>query len=194
MIALQRALVINLFFVQYRGIYFPYLSGQVVRKSYWDSLLLDTDVKRDFSSYVHLLMIMKIIKKHPRWMYVHDPLLKCRMGNDSFLDQGYYKRFEIDAVRYFEIISELNFSRRLNRKIVSRLIRIVLFSHTIRAILELKDPKLTRKMVSRTFEIYKSYSSFWLYIAWWWIVPNFLPRFLRLIYRATLKPYRTRMN
>lgn len=171
--------------------YFPFLSGQVVRKSYWDSILIETDVQRNFYSYIHVLIILKIVRKYSHWMYLHDPLIKCRLGNDSFLGQGYYNRFEMDAVGFSQIIREEAFFRRLESKIVSRLLRIVVASHIIRAVLHLKDRSLMKKMICKAFVIYKSYPAFWLYIAWWWGVPSICARCLRFIYRITLKPFRT---
>ena len=71
-----------------------------------------------------IVVVGNMIQQNPRWLYFHERCVGRRSGNDSFLDQGYFKRFKIDVVGYGEILTALcRKSSLVRREVVSKLIR-----------------------------------------------------------------------
>lgn len=75
---------------------FSYLSCFVFKQSVW----CETERVHQFigSAYSHVAALLEGITRRKKTMLrvSRDPLVKCRLGNDSFLDEGALRRFEID--------------------------------------------------------------------------------------------------
>ncbi len=58
--------------VYYFGDYFGYISGQIVNKRLWDEVVEENKDKISdyFNAYVHIFVILNMIKKNPRWLYI----------------------------------------------------------------------------------------------------------------------------
>lgn len=84
---------------------FSYLSVILFRKSRWQEI----GDKGRFagSAYVHLHVLLEILKSGAKFHYRHEVAVICRTGNDSFLSEdsiaGNYKRIRLDLVGYREI-------------------------------------------------------------------------------------------
>lgn len=174
-------------------LYFGYLSGQIVRRSLWNQSLEQLPIENHLNGYVHVLIIGKMIQTAPQWLYVNKQIVHCRLENDSFLDQGYYKRFEID-MELKAVIAELcGTNQLLKKKIISKLIRKLISSHMLRASIHLKDEKLVRQIKKRSFQAFKQHKSFWTHVFFLAVLPVPIVKIVRFIYRILLKPYKTQL-
>lgn len=73
---------------------FSYISGIVFRKSVWDAATeADSWVG---SAYVHSYKLLHGCVEGARLHYLPEPLVNCRLGNDSFRDRGLCRRVLID--------------------------------------------------------------------------------------------------
>lgn len=94
------------------GEYFGYISGQVVRRSLWQEVVQSEENLADyFNAYIHIFVIVRMLQKNPRWLYLDVPCVGWRSGNDSFLSEGMYRRLVIDVVGY-EKIARDTFGKR----------------------------------------------------------------------------------
>jgi abequosyltransferase len=61
-----------------------YFSGQVYRRTLWQEAADTVGPKRlEAAGYFpYVLMIGEILKRHPRWMWLPEPLVENRLGND----------------------------------------------------------------------------------------------------------------
>jgi len=85
------------------GIYFGYLSAQIINRAQWNEVLATYDVSKYFNAYVHVYIIAQIIKRHAYWLYLPDRLVGWRANNDEFLQktvEGYYARLRLDYGLY----------------------------------------------------------------------------------------------
>ena len=82
------------------GLYFSYLSGQVVAKKYWDEVINNKNVSNYFDHYVHTYMVAEMLKKHANWLCIGEQLVGWRSDNDVMVikrtAQNYLKRMRVD--------------------------------------------------------------------------------------------------
>ena len=75
---------------------FSYISSILFRKSVWQ---VDDRVRSYIGSYyVHVAALLQGMQSHGSVLLLTEPrpLVCCRLGNDSFIDKGVYRRFEMD--------------------------------------------------------------------------------------------------
>ncbi|MGX8940679.1 glycosyltransferase family 2 protein [Symbiopectobacterium sp. Eva_TO] len=79
---------------------FSYLSSLIVKRKKWNSIAFSN--KYVGSAYMHVYVLLSIMKNADffKLQYISLPLVWCRGGNDSFLDNGLAKRIEIDLKGY----------------------------------------------------------------------------------------------
>lgn len=87
------------------GAIFSYISSSVFRRNKWNN----TICKDEFigSAYSHVYMLLSFIQQECKLKYIRTPLVMCRMGNDSFLENGVIKRFLIDIDGYLLLANTL---------------------------------------------------------------------------------------
>lgn len=86
------------------GIYYGYLSAQVIKKVLWDEVLEKYPVHNYYNAYVHVYIIAQIVKNHPYWVCLSEKLIGGRGENDSFLvktKDGYYLRLRLEYAYYY---------------------------------------------------------------------------------------------
>lgn len=91
---------------------FSYLSSAVFRKSAWDAVP-DADRWLD-SAYVHSYKLLSACLGGAQMQYLPEPLVNCRIGNDSFRDRGLCQRMLIDLyafARLAALVDRNGFSR-----------------------------------------------------------------------------------
>lgn len=107
---------------------FSFLSVILFRKSRWDAV----PNKDRFvgSAYVHVHALFAVMAKGCRFSYYKEPLVLCRLGNDTFCpDQSWesiYKRLKLDIDGYHQIVlysfgTDSSVSRKLILKLESML-------------------------------------------------------------------------
>ena len=89
------------------GAVFSYISSIVFKKDIWNKNLKKLDIDKFIgSAYIHSLVLISMIKNGSSMLYLHQPVVKNRVGNDSFLDKGYFNRVKIDF-NYLDIFEYL---------------------------------------------------------------------------------------
>ncbi len=178
--------------VYYLGDYFGYISGQIVNKRLWDEVVEENKDKiSDYlNAYVHIFVILNMIKKNGCWYYISKPLVKCRSGNDSFLSEGYFKRIKIDIEGYEKIVGDVigrdnKIYHRLNEKISI----VQVFNGILTVKMENKIKGWYFKLLILCIKYYYRYPKFWFKTFILLITPTFVLKILRFIYRKTLKRF-----
>jgi abequosyltransferase len=87
------------------GSLFSYLSSIVFNKSKWDSI----EVDKSFigSIYIHTYVLLSILKTNSSLKYINEYLVSTRIGNDSFITEGYQKRILYDFDGYYLIMHKI---------------------------------------------------------------------------------------
>jgi abequosyltransferase len=91
------------------GAIFSYLSSLIVRREAWNSIGVDESFIG--SAYIHVFKVLSILfhgsyefRKVQHWAF---PAVLTRLGNDSFMTQGYVQRFFIDLNGYTRLCATL---------------------------------------------------------------------------------------
>lgn len=106
------------------GGFFSFLSVIVFRKALWDAV----PSKDRFvgSAYVHVHVLFTMMAKGCQFSYHKEPLVLCRMGNDTFCPdeswESIYKRLKLDIDGYHQIVlyvfgTDSCLSRRFTKKL-----------------------------------------------------------------------------
>lgn len=103
------------------GAVFSYLSTIIVRRSAWNNIIYDENMTG--TAYSHVFKLLSIVvNTDARLMYLAEPLILCRSGNDSFATEGDFKRFALDIVGYAKLaeIIKLPAQKRAFFRIMTR--------------------------------------------------------------------------
>lgn len=87
------------------GAVFSYISSIIVSRNRWKEVAYDDALMG--SNYIHVLRLLSISKDKCVLKYIKEPLVLCRLGNDSFAQQGDVKRFLIDLDGYLALANKL---------------------------------------------------------------------------------------
>ncbi|WP_158638018.1 glycosyltransferase family 2 protein [Sphingomonas ginsenosidivorax] len=82
------------------GVYLGFISAQIIRRDLWNAVCAGGEQLNFLNAYVHVLVIGRMIQQVPTWGYIHTPCVGWRGGNDSFSDDGWVRRLEIDLLGY----------------------------------------------------------------------------------------------
>ena len=87
------------------GALFSYMSSIIFKKSSWDQAL---DKEFAFGTcYGHAYVLFSLAYRDCFLKYIRQPLVFCRIGNDSFSHQGFIRRVLIDFDGYSKIADKL---------------------------------------------------------------------------------------
>ncbi len=168
--------------------YWGYISGQVFKRKLWERALGQLEPERFLNAYVHVYIIGKMVQLAPRWIYFHEQLVGWRSGNDSFLSNGFFQRFELDASGYPDIARELCASDlTVATRIVSKLLSTHIRCHVIAMTFRPDKNSLKPRMWNTCFRLYRSYAAFWTGLFWWFLIPTPLMSCLRFVHRKLRK-------
>jgi abequosyltransferase len=172
------------------GDYFGYLSGQVVNRELWLEVAETHDLEGYLNAYVHVYIILNMLLRRPKWLYLHRKCVGWRSGNDSFLSQGLYRRLEIDVVG-FERISRDVFGVR--SRAYHSLQKTVACVHARYNVLGAKVNGAPSEYYARAWRLlvryYWRYPTFWIKTVPLLVLPGKGLKVLRWLYRLTLKRY-----
>lgn len=166
------------------GMDFGFLSSQVVKRSEWQKVI-EGDVFGELYNSYYLMahIIFKMMDKKFKWLYISNPLVKQRTGNDSFLKRdGIMKRqliehnsFQIILDRHYHKESEVR--KEFFRKMVKRLPR---------ALANLKSQHIGYSLQFRLFKLYydkyRQYPAFWIKVIPVFFVPNIIFNIVKKVY------------
>lgn len=184
--------------VYYLGDYFGYISGQIVHKRLWNEVVETNKNKIEeyYNAYVHIFVILKMIKENTNWGYISKQYVVCRSYNDSFLSNGLLNRIELDIFGYEKIVGDV-----IGRKSVGylKLMEKISTFQVFNGILTGKmGGKLNfedyLRLVKISTKCYYKYPKFWYKTFILLITPTFVLKFLRFLYRKTIKKIMVKEN
>lgn len=172
--------------------YFGYLSGNIVDRRLWAEVVASEPVERFYNAYVHVFVMGRMLQRRPCWLYLHNPCVRYRTGNDFFLADGEFRRLEIDVVGYGEIVRALYgpdsaVTRRMDERVLYHVRHRVL-----RAKMNGLAGSFYRDTLRLSLHHYARYPDFWLKLAPVLAMPSRLARLGRAFYRQAIRPARMR--
>ncbi len=111
------------------GALFSYMSAIIVQRSQWNEIGYDD--RFTGSNYAHVFRLFSIMQKGGTLSYIKDPLILCRGENDSFMEQGIFKRMMIDFNGYHLLSTQLFTDHDVRRSFLAVMKRIFHWSHFI---------------------------------------------------------------
>jgi abequosyltransferase len=84
---------------------FSYLSSIVVKRELWNAIPMDNQFMG--SAYSHVYKILSVLLQGGRLLFYNDWTVYCRIGNDSFSENGYLRRVLLDINGYTALASVL---------------------------------------------------------------------------------------
>jgi hypothetical protein len=166
------------------GMDYGFLSSQVINRSIWQKVVEDEDLGDLFKSYYLMVhIIFKMMNENCKWLYIHQPLLKQRTGNDTLLNkEGVIKRQTVEHVNLEKILS-LHYDHGSEehyafcKKLVNRLPR---------AIANLKSQNISYSIQVYLFKLlhkkYKKYYRFWYLVIPIFLMPNIFFLYVKKFY------------
>jgi abequosyltransferase len=124
---------------------FSYLSCIVVRRAAWNAAPYDDAFTG--SAYSHAYKLLGIVRAGGRVRYVRAALALCRLGNDSFADGGFARRFMLDIDGYVRLADALFADDPASREaLLSVLRRERRWVHLPRLRSDVDDPREWRRI------------------------------------------------
>lgn len=80
------------------GALFSYISSIMFHRVEWNNICYDETFTG--TAYAHVYMLCSMVRRGASLRYVSTPLVLCRGGNDSFMEEGLVKRFLLDLDGY----------------------------------------------------------------------------------------------
>jgi abequosyltransferase len=166
------------------GMDFGFISSQVVKRSTWQEIA-DNEVFGDLSNTYYLMahIIARMMDREFKWLYISNPLVKQRTGNDSFLEQeGIVKRQLIEH-NSFQIILDRHYDKesKVRKKFFSKMV-----DRLPRAIANLKSQhigyRLQYRLLKLYYDKYKHYLAFWFKVIPVFFVPNIIFCIVKRLY------------
>lgn len=168
--------------------YFGYLSGQIINKSIWDQQILQGKYRFYLNSYVHVFVILGMVKNYPKWLILPSKCVGYRSGNDSFLTSGIVNRGIIDVVGYGQIYNYFaGESIMMNIYCNSVILRKFIMGHLIRAKLANATRIELIKFVLTILKFNYLNPYFYFVILPLTLLPKIFINILRRVYRATAR-------
>lgn len=90
---------------QLLGAVFSYLSCIIFKKIRWRAI--NYDISMVGTAYSHVYMLISMVKNGAKLKYINNPIVLCRLENDSFAVDGDLKRLLLDFDGYFTIAEKL---------------------------------------------------------------------------------------
>jgi hypothetical protein len=168
---------------------FGFLGDNVFRRALWNEIVSNSDLKPYYTScYIHLVVLLRMLQRSPRLLYVHRQCVGYRGNNDLFLEMlGEVRRLRMDVVGYHQVADGV-FSKgsTIYRSWMSRVMRFHIRSRLLGV--KLGGNSAHMRQVARVmFDYYKHLPAFWLHIFPVLFMPRSLLLGLRLCYRSTIK-------
>lgn len=112
-------------------LFFGFLSAQIIHRSRWLEVVKQEDLTPYYNAYVLVYIIGRMIRNHPRWLYIQDRFVGWRGDNDSFAKElGMIGRFTLDVSGYKTIVSGLFFDDPKTKDILlNKVCRVHFFGH-----------------------------------------------------------------
>jgi abequosyltransferase len=173
----------------YLGMYYGYISGQVIKRSIWNKVIAKENIQKYFNAYVHIFIIGKMLFEG-QWAYIKYSCVRWRGDNDSFMSEGRLRRIRIDLYGYEPIVRDL-FGN--NSRVYKRHLTQVATYPVWYGVLSLKQTATaseSAKIFIETLKIYWRLPMYWLKLFPLFLVPGGLLRAIKKLYLFSIKRYR----
>jgi len=168
---------------------FGFFGDNVFKRSLWNEVVSSCDLSQyNGSNYIHLAVLLLMLQRHPRLLYVHQQCMGFRGNNDGFLEiLGQFRRLKFDVDGYNQVAEGI-FSRksRLYKIWMSRIIKVHIRSRVLGIKLNQAGNSI-REVALLTYNHFASLPAFWIYIFPILLVPRPILLALRAFYRVTIK-------
>lgn len=175
------------------GIYFAYISAQIVKKSLWDLIVNNVDIVdccNKYYGYIHLFIIWNIVKKYPKWFFIEKKYVGSRCYNDSYIDEfGYFNRVKLDIVVFPLLLNDVFGKDNFLYKKIMSMVSVGYVKHGILGAKLNKEKNFSWRALKLTISYYWNIHAFWIKIFPLFLLPSWLLLFVRWIYRKTYKRY-----
>lgn len=167
------------------GVHFGFLSGQIVNRSVWNFAIRDRALDDYYNAWFLVYVIGRMLEiDAPRWLYVHEPLISYRSGNDSFASRlGIYGRQKITHMA-FEFTVRSLFPKR--SAVYDAVFYTILSDRMARSLAVIKadgcDYATQKKLMLLYTRQYWYFPLFWIKVLPLFFIPNFIFRGVRSAY------------
>jgi abequosyltransferase len=170
------------------GFHLGYISGQIINRDLWNRVVNESPVQNYFNGYVHIYVILKMLKLNSEWIYLSSPLVGWRSGNDDLLsEQGHYSRLELDVVGYRDVVLGAFGRGRIYHDMMS-----LIGSYYARGrLMTARSESASSGFFLKAFKL--CVTNYWRYPAFWFktfplfLMPSWFYKLIRPLYRLTLK-------
>lgn len=172
------------------GQFVGYLSANVVDRRLWQHVVDHHDLTDYCNAWVHVFVIGRMMQQRPTWIYVAQPWVGWRSGNDSFLSEGQYRRLEIDVAGYEQVARGLfGLASPVYRHVMSRILKHARF-RVLHAKMHGAPASFFQKVRALMNRYYRGYPVYWLTTYPLLHAPAPIIKAAGRLYTSTLKPIR----
>ncbi len=173
----------------YFGDSFGFLGDNIFKRSLWDSVVSNTNLSKYIGShYIHLAVLLLILIKDQRLLYVHEQCMGFRGGHDGFLELlGHVQRLKFDVEGY-DTVAEGVFSKesRLYKIWMTRVIKLHIFGR-LRSLKVSQCEYSIKDLFTFLHNHFSSVPAFWFYLFPLLITPQQLCVHSKRLYRLKFK-------
>lgn len=170
------------------GHHLGFLSGQILNKKFCENIFDNNNLDKFMTPWIITNIIGLMLQKNSNWAFLNLPLVKYRSGNDSFLENGVYRR---QLITHEELRNTfLNFFNEKS-KTFKILISTLVNKRMPRALAVIKANNASNEELFLILKLYLKYYSryfgFWFKVFPIFLVPGSLINFVRYIYNMYRK-------
>jgi abequosyltransferase len=164
---------------------FGFLGDNVLKRAAWNEVVSSTDLSQYYHSYyIHLAVLFTMLRRSPRFLYVHQRCVGFRSNNDGFLQiVGGLRRLQMDAAGYSQVATgALSQSPKLYNLFLSSVVRCHIRRRVLRIKLEAPEVPM-RELAKITYRYYGRVPAYWTNIVPIIVSPRPTILVLRAFYR-----------
>jgi abequosyltransferase len=165
------------------GMDMGFISSQIVNRKMWQKAITTKALDGFYNCYLMVYIMGLMMEDHCRWLYINEPVVKQRTGNDSFLlRSGIYQRQIIEHEGLSKVI-QAHYSKK---SIIYRIVFKRMVLRLPRAVANMKsfNPPyhIQLKILALYYKKYRKYPSLWLSVFPLFIVPNYFNKTIKNMY------------
>jgi len=170
------------------GHHLGFLSGQIINRKKVINVITAQDMKNFLNPWIIINLVGLVLKKDPYWAFLNIPLVHYRSGNDSFLNNGVYKR---QLITHKELRNTFLYFFNKKSKTFKLLMSSLVSIRMPRALAVIKANNASYSEIFLLLKLYIKYywvfPSFWIKVFPIFLIPNFVINIFRFIYNSFKK-------
>jgi abequosyltransferase len=168
---------------------FGFLGDNLFRRDIWNEVVANTDLAPYYTCcYIHLAVLLMMLQKSPKFLYINQHCVGFRGNNDLFLEiLGELRRLKLDVVGYDQVAAGV-FSRKshLYKAWMTRVMQFHIRSRVLAIKFNANSSQMS-EVAELMFKYYKTLPGFWIHILPILLLPRNILLGLRACYRATIR-------